>query len=205
MSMKDKARRLIAHEAARIIAEEGINDYLPAKNKAAARLGIANSRSLPRNEEIDQALEEYHRLYRSDTQPQHITRLRKLALEAMRFLEEFSPRLVGGALDGSASKYSPIVLYVYPETPEDVIKKLVEVRIPFKERSFSFNLGHRRGVTYPGLDFFVDGVRVELVVLPPELKGQRINRKEKAVPGGSLQDVEKLIDGASPSEFRPDN
>lgn len=205
MSMKDKARRLIAHEAARIIAEEGINDYLPAKNKAAARLGIANSRSLPRNEEIDQALQEYHRLYRSDTQPRHITRLRKLALEAMRFLEEFSPRLVGGALDGSASKYSPIVLYVYPEAPEDIIKKLVEVRIPFKERSFSFNLGHRRGVTYPALDFFVDGVRVELVVLPPELKGQRINRKEKAVPGGSLQDVEKLIDGASPSEFRPDN
>jgi hypothetical protein len=198
MSTKDKARLLIAQEAARIIAEEGVNDYLPAKNKAAARLGIANSRSLPRNEEIDQALEEYHRLYRAETQPLHIARLRKLALEAMRFLEEFSPRLIGGALDGSASKYSPIILYVYPESPEEIIKKLVEARIPFKEGTFSLNLGHRRGMTYPALDFFVDGVRVELAVLPPELKGQRINRKEKTVPGGSLQDVEKLINGISP-------
>lgn len=198
MSTKDKARLLIAQEAARIIAEEGVNDYLPAKNKAAARLGIANSRSLPRNEEIDQALEEYHRLYRAETQPLHIARLRKLALEAMRFLEEFSPRLIGGALDGSASKYSPIILYVYPESPEEIIKKLVETRIPFKEGAFSLNLGHRRGMTYPALDFFVDGVRVELAVLPPELKGQRINRKEKTVPGGSLQDVEKLINGISP-------
>jgi len=185
------------------MAEEGVNDYLPAKNKAAARLGIANSRNLPRNEEIDQALEEYHRLYRAETQPLHITRLRKLALEAMRFLEEFSPRLIGGALDGSAGKYSPIILYVYPETPEDIIKKLVDARIPFKEKSFSFNLGHKRGITYPALDFFVDGVRVELAVLPPELKGQRINRKEKTVSGGSLQDVEKLInDTAPPAESR---
>jgi hypothetical protein len=185
------------------MAEEGINDYLPAKNKAAARLGIANSRSLPRNEEIDQALEEYHRLYRAEAQPLHITQLRKLALEAMRFLEEFSPRLTGGVLDGSASKYSPIILYVYPETPEDIIKKLADARIPFKERSFSFNLGHKRGLTYPALDFFVDGFRVELAVLPPELKGQRINRKEKTIPGGSLQDVEKLINDTSLPESQP--
>jgi hypothetical protein len=196
MSTRDKARLLIAQEAAKILVEEGINDYLPAKQKAAARLGIANSRSLPRNEEIDQALEEYLRLYRAETQPQHITRLRRLALEAMRFLEEFSPRLVGGALDGSAGQYSPIVLYVYPEAPEDIIKKLVDARIPFKEGSFSFNLGHKRAMTYPALDFLVDGVRVELVVLPPELKGQRINRKEKTIPGGSLQDVENLINSA---------
>jgi len=180
------------------MAEEGVNDYLPAKNKAAARLGIANSRSLPRNEEIDQALKEYHRLYRAETQPLHIIHMRKIALEAMRFLEGFSPRLIGGALDGSAGKYSPIILYVYPETPEDIIKKLMEARIPFEEKSFSFNLGHNRVATYPALDFFVDGIRVELVTLPPELKGQRINRREKSVPGGSLQDVEKLINDISP-------
>lgn len=184
------------------MAEEGVTDYLPAKNKAAARLGIANARNLPRNEEVDQALKEYHRLYRAETQPLYVTHLRKLAVEAMRFLKEFSPRLIGGALDGSAGKYSPIILHVYPETPEDIIKKLAEARIPFEEKSFSFNLGPKRGVAYPALEFLVDGIRLELVMLPPELKGQRINRREKAIPGAPLREVEKLIDDASPSEAR---
>jgi hypothetical protein len=58
-------------------------------------------------------------------------------------------------------------------------------------------------LTYPALDFFVDGFRVELAVLPPELKGQRINRKEKTIPGGSLQDVEKLINDTSLPESQP--
>jgi hypothetical protein len=193
MHPKDKTRWLIAQEAARIMAEEGIHDFLPAKQKAAARLGVSNSRGLPRNEEVELALEEHHRLYRAHIQPQHIARLRTLALEAMRFLSGFAPRLVGGVLDGSAGEFSPITLHLFPEAPEDVIRKLMDGRIPFEERSVSVAVGANRNAVYPGLDFFVDGTRIELWLLPPELKQQRMARRDKAAPKGSIQDVEALV------------
>jgi hypothetical protein len=191
--MKDRVRVRIAQEAARLMIEEGIREYRPAKQKAAARLGLAASKNLPRNEEIDQALEEYHRLYRAHVQPQHITRLRRLALEAMRFLRLFSPRLVGGVLDGSAGPFSPIVLHLFPEAPEEVIRKLLESGIPHTEQSVSLSVGSPRPVAFPALCFWVDGVEVQLVLLPAGSKPHRWLRKDKTAPKGDLEQVETLV------------
>jgi hypothetical protein len=193
MHARDKIRLRIAQEAARLIAEEGIHDYLPAKQKAAARLGVTEVRRLPRNEEINQALEEYHRLYRADVQQRHIIRLRKLALEAMRFLKEFSPRLVGGVLEGHAGEFSPITLHLFPEAPEDVILTLRNGRIPFSEKSVWLSLGSNRSAAYPALHFWADGVEVELVLLPLEFKQQRLSRKDRNLPRGDAEALEALI------------
>ena len=45
----DNLRRALAQEAARIMAEHGIHDFLTAKRKAAERLGVAEASALPRN------------------------------------------------------------------------------------------------------------------------------------------------------------
>lgn len=193
MHTKDRVKRRIAQEAARIIVEEGIHDYLPAKQKAAARLGISSTHSLPRNEEIDLALDEYHRIYRADVQPGHITRLRKLALEAMRFLKIFSPRLVGGVLEGYAGEFSPITLHLFPEAPEDVMRALLDGKIPFSQTTVSLPGNAGRMVDYPALSFLVDGVEVNLVLLPMELKQQRLVRKERGLSRGDLEAVEALV------------
>lgn len=193
MNTKDRTRRLIAQEAARLMAEEGFHEYLPAKTKAAARLGVTDVRRLPRNEEIDAALEEYHRLYRAEVQPRHIVRLRKLALEAMRFLKAFEPRLVGGVLDGSAGEFSPITLHLFPDAPEEVMHRLMDAKIPFTEKSVTLPNGLNRSAIYPGLSFWVDGVAIDLVLLPVELKQQRWVRKDKNLPRGDAEDVEALI------------
>jgi hypothetical protein len=193
MSPKDKIKWRIAQEAARIMALEGVHDHLPAKQKAASRLGVTNLRSLPRNEEIDLALEEYHRLYRSHVQPQHIARLRTLALEAMRFLRCFSPRLTGGVLDGSAGEFSPVTLHLFPATSEEVLQNLIDARIPFEEKTALVNLGPSRSIDCPCIDFFVDGIRIELLLFPPELKQQRMHRKDKTSMKGAIEDVEALL------------
>ncbi|SMF94149.1 hypothetical protein SAMN02949497_1456 [Methylomagnum ishizawai] len=190
MRPKDRLRLRIAQEAARIMAEEGIHDRLPAKQKAAARLGIADARLLPRNEEIDEALEEYHRLYRADVQKPHIARLRRLALEAMRFLQDFAPRLVGGVLEGTAGEFSPVTLHLFPDAPEDVLRKLMDRGIPFEEKTASLPGGGKRTADYPALRFRVDGVEVELALLPPELKARA---REKHTPKGDLAAVEALV------------
>ena len=52
VSVNDRARQLVAQEAARIIVDQGIQDFRIAKLKAADRLGLNKRGSLPGNREI---------------------------------------------------------------------------------------------------------------------------------------------------------
>ena len=63
------ARYSVAHEAARLMREHGIKDYLLAKRKAADRLGVTDRTSLPGNDEIIDALTEQQRLFGGDEFP----------------------------------------------------------------------------------------------------------------------------------------
>jgi len=49
-------RLALAQEAARIMSEQGIDDYRLAKRKAAERLGATDIAVLPKNSEIEAAL-----------------------------------------------------------------------------------------------------------------------------------------------------
>ncbi|HWP00931.1 MAG TPA: hypothetical protein VNL74_09955 [Methylococcus sp.] len=91
MTSKDKMRDLLAREAARLMAEEGIENPLRARSKAAARLGCTDRRRWPGSDEIDTALLEHRRIFEAETQPMELLRLRTLAIEAMEFLREFAP------------------------------------------------------------------------------------------------------------------
>ena len=59
----NQQRVRIAQEAARIIREQGVRDYLVAKKKAAQRLAIFDRNVLPSNTEIAEALAEQQRLF----------------------------------------------------------------------------------------------------------------------------------------------
>jgi hypothetical protein len=86
----DNLRRALAQEAARIMAEHGIRDFLIAKRKAAERFGVTDGTALlPKNSEIESALAEYQRLFGG---PSHLLSLhaqRRAALSAMHYLSEF--------------------------------------------------------------------------------------------------------------------
>src|SRR5919109_2555156 len=84
-------RARIAAAAARLMAEDGIDDFALAKRKAARQLGAADTHALPRNEEIEAELRSYRALYQADEHPQVIEELRRIALDAMRALERFNP------------------------------------------------------------------------------------------------------------------
>src|SRR6185503_13986681 len=89
--VREEMRARIAAAAARIMAEEGIDDFALAKRKAARRLGAAATEALPGNDEIEAALREYRALYQAAEHAERITELRRVALDAMRALERFSP------------------------------------------------------------------------------------------------------------------
>ncbi|PWG64811.1 hypothetical protein [Sediminicurvatus halobius] len=136
-----RMRELLAQECARIMSAEGVRDFSLAKRKAALRLGAPDTRNLPQNREIQDALLDYQRLFGGVAQQNTLRALREAALEAMTFFERFRPRLVGPVLDGTADDYSEVNLHLFADTPEEVVLFLMEHDIPFDtdERRFRYD------------------------------------------------------------------
>jgi hypothetical protein len=156
----------IAAAAARIMAEEGIDDYALAKRKAARRLGAADSEALPANEEIAAELREYLALYRAEEHPERIEELRRVALAAMRALERFSPYLTGPVLEGLAGPYAEIELQLFPESSKEVELFLLDRDIAYDATDERRYTGDRaRAVAVISLTW--QGVPLRLTVFDP--------------------------------------
>src|SRR5690242_10840147 len=127
----DNLRRALAHEAARIMAEHGIRDSLIAKREAAERLGIGDTAAvLPRDLETEATLAEYHRLFSGESHASSLQAQRRAALNAMLYLQEFDPRLVGSVLSGTATEHSDVQLHLFTDRAESVTIKLMDEGIP---------------------------------------------------------------------------
>lgn len=160
-----RARLLITQEAARIILDEGLDDFRAAKRKAAERLGLPAGRNLPGNSEIEAALMERQRLFATPRERSRLERLRQSALQAMRLLRAFEPRLVGSVLRGTAHAHSDVNIHVFTDSVEDVVFCLMEAGIP--HRNVERRLRTWDGAqTYPAIRFVAGDVEVEVVVFP---------------------------------------
>lgn len=121
----------IAAAAARIMAEDGVDDFALAKRKAARQLGVEGRFALPRNDEIETQLRAYRSLYQADEHPMRIAELRRVALDAMRALERFNPYLTGSVLKGISGPYAEIELQLFPESTKEVELYLLERNIAY--------------------------------------------------------------------------
>lgn len=157
-------RQRIASEAARLMVEGGIRDYGLAKRKAVAQLNVGHTRNLPANQEIEQAVMEYQRLFRSRSQPQQLQRLREAAVRALKFFEPFEPRLVGPVLAGTADEHCPIELHLFADTPEQVDLFLAEWRLPHEMDEQNLRVVPERVERYPRYRFVAEDVRFEATV-----------------------------------------
>jgi hypothetical protein len=113
-------RSQLAHTAAKLMAEDGVQDYASAKQKAARQLGAEDTQSLPDNKEIDDALREYQTIFKSESQPEILRTLRERAVTLMRELQEFNPYLVGSVLVGTATEHSDINLQLFCDSVKDL-------------------------------------------------------------------------------------
>jgi hypothetical protein len=159
-------RRAIAQEAARIMAEHGIDDYGLAKRKAAERLDATDIAVLPKNAEIEAALAEHHRLFDSGTHSSTLSDLRRTALQAMQLLQKFEPRLVGPVLSGTASSHSEINLHLFAESPESVTLHLMENNVPHHIAERRLRYEPDRLVHYPVIQFVAGNRPIDVVVFP---------------------------------------
>ncbi len=190
METHSRIRQHIAQACARIIVEEGISQYALAKKKAIHRLGLEGNQDLPSNEEIDLALQEYHRIFRFMKQPQFIRKLQEIALETMELFEDFSPRLVGPVLEGTAGDHSPILLHLFPETPEEVLLKINQVGIPFREMPFADVELNTRLLKIPVIELSREERIVRIFLYPAVALRQS---SKNAPPRASLKKLRKLL------------
>lgn len=187
----------IAAAAARIMAEEGIDDFALAKRKAARRLGAPDSEALPANEEVEVALREYLALYQAEAHPERIHELRRIALQAMDALERFTPYLTGPVLAGLAGPYAEIDLQLFPESTKDVELYLLDLNIPYEATDERRYTGDRaRAVAVISLDW--QGVPLRLAVFDPrdERSALKTTPAGRVAARAGIAEVRTLVEAA---------
>jgi hypothetical protein len=124
-------RLRIAAVAARMMAEDGIDDFATAKRKAARQLGVADTQALPGNDEVEAELRAYQTLYQGDELRERLQFLRAVALDLMEVLIEFRPYLSGPVLKGTAGRYSEIDLQLFTDDSKALEIFLLNRNIPY--------------------------------------------------------------------------
>jgi hypothetical protein len=163
---RDLMREQLAHQAAKLMAEDGITDHAFAKRKAARQLGAADTQHLPSNQEVDDALHSYRVLYQRDRHPDILRQLREEALNTMGMLAEFHPYLTGSVLSGMAGERSDINLMLFSDDAKAVLLFLLKHKIDFEDGEWKVQVsGHQE--TVPSYTLTGEsGTQTHIIVLP---------------------------------------
>jgi hypothetical protein len=162
----DRARQTLAQEAARIIVNQGVRDFRLAKMKAAERLGLDSRGALPGNGEVERAIEDYHQIFGGAAYAATLRSLRQAALEAMKLLESFSPRLVGAVLNGTADENSVVSLHVFDDSAEAVAMHLASRGLSCRPFDRRLKSNRRQLQTFAGFEFDYGGATIHATVFP---------------------------------------
>lgn len=193
-SGRNDRRSQIAHLAARLMAEDGIDDYRLAKRKASRQAGVPDARELPTNEEIDSALRAYQEIYHRDEHRHRLRELRGIAVRAMRELAQFNPYLTGPVLNGIAGKYAGINLQLFTDNVKAVESYLIDRGIPYKAAQDRLYTGAELR-TVPVYSVNDNDAEIEITVFTTrDLRGPiKTSLEGKAIERAKLQTVEGLL------------
>lgn len=182
-------RTRIAQATARLIAEHGMTDWSAAKRKAARQLGVPEDSRLPSNEDVQQALSDYHALFADAEHTASLHAQRVIALRWMRRLERWSPLLVGGVAAGWASAHSDIRLELVADDPKAVEMTLAGHGVQYAAAS---NRVEEAGDS-PGAQLLIHGTDsdVRLSVLTPNQRRNRPRRVDE--PRLTIDEVAAMV------------
>lgn len=189
---RSNLRREIAALAARMIAEDGINDYGFAKRKAARQLGAINTDELPNNAEIEAEVRTYLAVFQDEEHLERQYVMRQAAVAVMRELDAFRPYLTGPVLEGTAGRYSEVEIDLFPESAK-------EVEIFFLNNDVAYEHREPRRKQPDGpeaiLVFDWDDIPFKLRIYSPDVErlNRRSNHGARQMERARLSVVEALI------------
>ena len=135
-------RQSLAREAARLMYEEGVDQYFNAKRLAAKRiLGRGGEKKmyhrpqdLPSNGEIKASLLQIVQFTEGELSQQRLFVMRVIAFETMNALEPFHPRLIGSVSTGHVRRGSDIDIHVFTDNVEEIERHLHQLGWRFKTK-----------------------------------------------------------------------
>lgn len=194
-------RARIAAAAARIMAEDGIDDFALAKRKAARQVGAEDQHSLPANDEIEAELRAYRALYQAEEHAERTAELRRIALDAMQALKRFNPYLTGPVLAGIAGRYAEIDLQLFPESAKEVELYLLDQNIPYTSIEVRRYSGDRaRAVARLSLSW--RGAPINLSVFDPrdERLALKASQAGRVMERAGISEVGALVEADEPAD-----
>ena len=104
---------LLIREAARLMVEENVTQYLHAKKLVAKRLFGKPLKNLPSNKEVVDVVYQMTYLLNVETLDHHLHEMRQIEIKVMRELSDFSPSLIGSVSTGRIRESSDIDIHVF--------------------------------------------------------------------------------------------
>ena len=192
-------RRRVAREAANLIYSGIEKEYKQAKLKAAKTL---RTHFLPTNFEVAVELDTIAQEREGPTRQERLVRLRTEALELMRILKSYSPRLVGSVWRGTASRESDIDIAVFHDKEGEILQALGQFGIGALHAEWIdiTEKGRRRASYHVYLELSTRD-KVEIIVRSLEEQQQKAKCEiyGDEIVGLTVQDLEKLI-GENPTQ-----
>ncbi len=112
--LKKPARWSVAEEAARLMIEGGESEYLNAKERAIAMLGLSDQSRLPSNRQIRDCIGTLTKSHLgADEINRRVREMREIAEQIMTVIDDCDPFLIGSTLSGQIRECSDIDLHAY--------------------------------------------------------------------------------------------
>jgi hypothetical protein len=153
------------------MAEDGIADIHHAKRKAARQLGLPEHTAYPDNAEVEAQLRAYRSLYQEQAHPELLRAMRLSALRLLELLADFSPRLAGSVLDGTAGEHSRIDILLFADSAKEVEIFLLNHGIEFEHAE------PRNERAEAVLVLTTDTAEANLMIFPPQM--ERVVMKQR--------------------------
>lgn len=179
-------RSSVAREAARLLYSGAAEEYIQAKEMAAASLG---AKSTPSNYEVAIELDRLADEAEGGVRQRRLTEMRGKALALMKDLKGFSPRLIGSVWRGTARMGSDIDVVVLARSPSDLEAPLADYEI--RERG---EVNFKGGVHAYHLKIDLGGDEAEVVVRDPaEYEEERCDIYGDVKRGLTISELERLL------------
>jgi HD domain len=136
---REKFRRQIVVESARLMYRRHEKEYYRAKLKAARAVcgGWVKPSDLPSNAEIRDEIQRMASLFEGEGRHERLRDMRMEALRLMRLLREFKPKLIGSTLTGHVRHGSDIDLHVFTSSIDSVA-------VTLEQEGIVYDIEHKR-------------------------------------------------------------
>ena len=186
-------RMRVAREAANLIYSGIEKEYRQAKLKAAKTLG---THFLPSNFEVAVELDAIAQEREGPIRQERLVRLRREALELMKILKAFSPKLVGSVWRGTASRESDIDIAVFHDEEGEVLYALEHfVTGPLHSEWVEITEKGRRKASYHIYLKLPTNDKAEVIVRSSEERMQKAKCEiyGDEIVGLTIRELERLI------------